>query len=215
MQPFGNRLDDHFGAGEALSVGKFLPVVDDVDSKAHIAGDSREVMAHVSSTNDEQPRRGCQRVDMHVHASTANQSVLLREVVVQLVMEQLRASGRQGLPGFPEGSVFVAPTTDRSERAAIGPHQHLRARSLRRRALRAHDRHQRDAFASRQRVRRGRQQFFVQTSTSIFAFCFNDWMKASAFCCFCCSARKSLIRALTCSNGTVDAGRCSVTLMMW
>ena len=31
---------------------------------------------------------GVERIDVHVHASTANEAVLLGEVVVQLVMDQ-------------------------------------------------------------------------------------------------------------------------------
>ena len=39
--------------------------------------------------------------------------------------------------------------------------------------LRAHDGHQRDRLAALERVRRRREDLFVQTRTSIFAFCFS------------------------------------------
>ena len=48
MQPLGDRFDDHlFCAGKAFGVGELLAVVDDVDAKAQLAGEAREVPADV------------------------------------------------------------------------------------------------------------------------------------------------------------------------
>ena len=89
-------------------------------------------------------------------------------------MQEQRTSRRERLAGLPECIVLVAPAADRAEGTAIGPHQHLRARPLRRGALRADDRHERDGVATRERLGRCGEEFLVQTSTSIFAFCFSD-----------------------------------------
>ena len=55
-----------------------------------VGGDARQVIADVPGADDEEPRRRRERIDVHVHAASADESVLLREVVVQLVVEQRR-----------------------------------------------------------------------------------------------------------------------------
>ena len=58
MQPFGDRRRRRLlGAGEALGVGEFLAIVDDVDAEAGVGGDSRQMPADVAGADDEEPRR--------------------------------------------------------------------------------------------------------------------------------------------------------------
>ena len=76
---------------------------------------------------------------------------------------------RDRLARLPERVVLVAAAADGADRAAVGEHQHLRAGALRRRSLRAHDRHERDRLAALERVGGGGKDLLVQTSTSIFA----------------------------------------------
>ena len=49
-----------------------------------------EMPADVAGADDVEVRRGRERIDVHVHLASADQPVLLREVVVQLVVEQRR-----------------------------------------------------------------------------------------------------------------------------
>ena len=134
---------------------------------------------------------------MHVHAPSADQAILLREIIVELEVEKLLLPGRDGFARFPERVVFVAAPPMVPTVLPSRPDEHLCAGALRRRSLRTDDRDERHAVTTRERFGSRSQDLFVQTSTSILAFCFKDWMKASAFFCFCCSARKSLIRTLT------------------
>ena len=58
-------------------------------------------------------------------------------------------------------------------RAAVGEDEHLRAGALRRRPCERTIVTSATLLAARERVRGGREDFFVQTSTSIFAFFFS------------------------------------------
>ena len=104
MQPVGDRLDDDLvGAGKALAVREFLAVVDDVHAEVDLVGEAREVPADVTGADDVQARRGLERIDVDVHLPSADEAVLLREVVVELEVherlaarvERLRAPSRQ------------------------------------------------------------------------------------------------------------------------
>ncbi len=89
MQPFGNRLDDdRVSRRESLRVRELLAVVDDVDAKAAVDRRVRQVPADVSGANDVEARRGREGIDVDVHLTSADETVLLREIVVQFVVEE-------------------------------------------------------------------------------------------------------------------------------
>ena len=147
-------------------------------------GEPGQVPADVARADDVEVRRWRERIDVDVHLSTADQAVLLREVVVEVVVEQRAAAGRDGFARLPERVVLVAAAANRADRAAVGEDEHLGARPLRRRSVRAHDRDERGRLAPRERVGGCGEDFFVQIRTSIFDFCFRLAMNASAFSCF-------------------------------
>ena len=121
---------------------------------------------------------------MDVHLPTADEAVLLSEIVVEIVVEQRAPAGRDGFAGLPEGVVLVAPAANRADRAPVGEDEHLGARPLRRRSVGAHDRDERGRLAPRQRVGCCGEDLLVHIRTSILDFCFRLAMKASAFSCF-------------------------------
>ena len=129
--------------------------------------------ADVAGADDVEMRGGCERIDVDVHLPAADEAVLLREVVVEVVVEQRAAAGRDRFARLPEGVVLVAAAADRADRAAVGEDEHLRAGPLRRRAVGADDRHERGGFAARERVGGRGEDLLVQIRTSILDFCFS------------------------------------------
>ncbi len=122
----------------------------------------------VAGADDVEVWRGEERIDVDVHPAAADQAVLLREIVVQLVVDDLRAAIVQGEPGLADRVVLVAAATDRSHDATVREDQHLRAGALRSGPLGANDGHERGGFAALQCVGRCGQDVFVQKRTSIF-----------------------------------------------
>ena len=175
-------------AGKALAVRELLAVVDDVHAEVDLVGDAGEVPADVAGADDVEARRRLERIDVDVHLPSADEAVLLREVVVQLeVHEGLAARLRCASRAFEAGVVLVAAAADGADGPAVGVDQHLGAGPLRRRSARAHDGHERDRLAALERVSRRGEDFLVQMRTSILAFCLTCSMKACACCCFFCS----------------------------
>ena len=95
----------------------------------------RQVPADVAGADDVELRRRRERIDVDVHLPSADQAVLLREVVVELVVEQRAPAGRDGFARLPERVVLVAAAADRADRAAVGEDEHLGAGPLRRRSV--------------------------------------------------------------------------------
>ena len=118
---------------------------------------SAEVPADVAGADDVELRGRRERIDVDVHLSAADEAVLLREVVVQLVVEQRAAAGGDRLARLPERVVLVAAAADRADRAAVGEDQHLGAGALRRRAV-ARARPSRARPPRRARARRPRRR---------------------------------------------------------
>ena len=124
--------------------------------------------ADVAGADDVEVRRGEEGIDVDVHPAAADQPVLLREIVIQLVVDDLRAAIVQGEARLADRVVLVAAAADRADGAAVGEDEHLRAGALRRRPLGADDGHERGGFAALQCVGRRGQDVFVQKRTSIF-----------------------------------------------
>ena len=78
--------------------------------------------------------RRLDRLDVDAHLPAADQPGLLREVVVELVVHELRLARGDRLARLPERVVLVAPAADRADHAAVAEHEHLCADALRRRA---------------------------------------------------------------------------------
>ena len=216
VQPVGDRLDDDLVCvREALAVGELLAIVEDVGTEARVVGELHDVPGHVAGADDVEMGGRRQRIDVHVHLSSADEAVLLREVVVQVVVQEGPAPGVDGLARLPEGVVLVAAAADGAHRPSVGEHQHLGAGPLRCRSVGANDRHERGGITARQRLGGCRKDLLVQMRTSILHFCFRALMNSSAFCCFFCPERNCFTRSLTSPSGTVDGSLRSVTLMMW
>ena len=79
--------------GKRSRVGELLAVVDDVDAEADLVRDAREVKADVAGADDVELGRRLDRLDVDVHLAAADQPGLLREVVVELVVHELRPRG--------------------------------------------------------------------------------------------------------------------------
>ena len=79
--------------GEALAVGELLAIVDDVHPEADLVREPRQVEADVAGAEDVELGRRLDRLDVDVHLPAADQPGLLREVVVQLVVHELRLRG--------------------------------------------------------------------------------------------------------------------------
>ena len=86
MQPRRDRFDDDVCVREPFGVRELLAVIHDVNPEADVGRDPRELKTDVTGADDEQLGRWCERVDVYVHASAADQSVFLREVVTELVV---------------------------------------------------------------------------------------------------------------------------------
>ena len=89
-------------------------------------------------------------IDEDVHLPSADEALLLGEVVVQVVVGEGGAPGLEGQPGLAERILFVAAAADGAERAAVLEDEHPGADALRRRALRADDGDQRHRLAARE-----------------------------------------------------------------
>jgi hypothetical protein len=189
LEPRGDGSTTTSAAGEALGVGELLAVVDDDDPEARFGGRPREMPADVAGADDVE--RGCrfEGIDVDVHAAAADEAVLLREIVVQLVVEQGLAARGDRRARLEGRFVLVAAAADRADGAAIGVDEHLGARTLGRGALRADDGDQRDLLAALERPGSRGEDFFVQTRTSIFAFFLTSSMKACARACLASSVR--------------------------
>ena len=124
--------------------------------------------ADVAGADDVEVRSGQERIDVDVHPAAADQAVLLREVVVQLVVDDCERPSSRAEPRLADRVVLVAAAADRADGTAVREDEHLRAGALRRRPLGADDRHERGRFAALQCVGRRRQDVFVQKRTSIF-----------------------------------------------
>ena len=85
--------DDLGRVGKALGVRELLAIVDDVDAEADFVRQPREVEADVAGADDVQLGRRLDRLDVDVHLSAADEAGLLREVVGQLVVHELRPRG--------------------------------------------------------------------------------------------------------------------------
>ena len=68
---------------------------------------------------------------MDVHLPSADQAVLLREVVVELEVEERRRPDWMASRAFQNGLVLVATAADRADRPPVGEDQHFRAGALR------------------------------------------------------------------------------------
>ena len=77
--------------GKRSRVGELLAVVDDVHAEADLVRQPREVEADVAGADDVELGRRLDRLDVDVHLPAADQPGLLREVVVELVVHELRA----------------------------------------------------------------------------------------------------------------------------
>ena len=111
-----------------------------------------EVVTDVAGADHVQARRRFERLDVDLHLPAAHQTVFLGEVVVQVVLDELRLARLNRFLRLPERVVLVAAAADGADRAAVGKHQHLRAHALRRRPLGRHDRHERRVLAALERL---------------------------------------------------------------
>ena len=103
--------------------------------KPQSAAARAEMPADVAGADDVEPRRGRERIDVDVHLSTADEAVLLGEIVVELVVEQRLTARVDRVARLQAGVVLVAAAADRADDAAVGKDQHLGAGALRRRAV--------------------------------------------------------------------------------
>ena len=160
--PRGDVLDDDFdGVGKTFPVRKLLAVVDDVNAEADFVRDAREMKADVAGADDVELGRGFDGLDVDVHLAAANQTGFLREVVVQLVVDELRLARRDRFARLPERVVLVTAAADRADNAAVAEDEHLGADTLRRRPDGGHDRDERSRFAALERVGHGGEDFLV------------------------------------------------------
>ena len=89
MEPLGNRVDDHFlGVGEALRVRELLAVVEHVRAESDRVRETRQVIADMAGADDIQARRRFERFNVDLHLPAADQSVFLREVIVEVVLHE-------------------------------------------------------------------------------------------------------------------------------
>src|SRR5262245_32291357 len=116
--------------GEPAGVGELLAIVDDVHAEAGIRGSAGQMQTDVPAAYHVEARCGSERIDVHIHLSTANEAVFLREVVVQLVVEHRRASRGKGVTRLPERIVLIAAAADGANSTAVGKDEHLRAAAL-------------------------------------------------------------------------------------
>ncbi len=92
--------------------------------------EAAQVVSHVAGADHIETWSRFERLDVYLHLTAAYQTVLLSEVVVQVVFDQLRFPRLDRVLRFPERVVLVASAANRSDGAAIGKHHHLRADAL-------------------------------------------------------------------------------------
>ena len=126
-----------------------------------------EVIADVAGAEDVDRRRGFDRLDEHFHLAAAHQAGFFREVVVEIVFDGGRLARRQDLARLADRVVLVTAAADGADNAAVGEHQHLRADTLRRRAVRRHDRHQRRFFTARESLSQRGEDFVIHRRVSV------------------------------------------------
>ena len=143
---------DFLGVGEALLVGELFPVVEHVRAKTDRVRETAEVVTDMACADHIQARRRFERLDVDLHLSAAHQAILLGEVVVQVVLDQLRLPRLDRVLGLPERVVLVAAAANGADGAAIRKHDHLCADALGRRSLGRDDRHERGVFAALERL---------------------------------------------------------------
>ena len=132
-EPLRDVVDDDVDAlAESLRAGELLAIVDDVDPEADFVRQLRDEVADVPGAEDVDVRRRLHRLDEDFHLPSADEPGLLREVVVQLVLDVQRATVRDRLAGFPERVVLVTAAADRADRAAVRVDEHLGPNALRR-----------------------------------------------------------------------------------
>src|SRR3954471_20266589 len=153
--------DDLRGGRKTLGVGELLAIVHDMHAEADLFRDPREMETDVTGADDVELGRGLDGLDVDVHLAAADQPRLLGEVVVKLVMHQLRLARADRLACFAEGVVFVAPAADRADQAPIAEDEHLRADALWRRSGGRNDRHQCRRLAALERIGHGGKHFTV------------------------------------------------------
>ena len=103
--------------------------------KPDLVRQAREVEPDVAGADDVQLGRRLDRLDVDVHLPAADEPGLLREIVRQLVVHQLRPAVGDRLARLPEGVVLVAAAADRADHPPVGEHEHLGADALRRRSV--------------------------------------------------------------------------------
>ena len=153
--------------GKPLAVGELLAIVHDVHAEADLVRQPREMEADVAGADDVQLGRRLDRLDVDVHLPAADEPGLLREIVGQLVVHELRPPVGDRLARLPERVVLVAAAADRADDAAVGEDEHLRADPLRRRSGRRDDRDERRRLAALERVGDGGEDFLVHFSAII------------------------------------------------
>ena len=134
--------------GKRSRVGELLAIVDDVDAEADLVRQAREVEADVAGADDVELGRRLDRLDVDVHLSAADEPGLLREVVRQLVVDELRAC---------------------DGRSPRGPSRTRRSRSSRRRSCRRCGRRRRRASWRRPAAASSRCVETIVTSAAGFA----------------------------------------------
>ena len=146
-------------SGKRSRVRELLAVVEHVRAESDRVRETRQVIADVAGADDVQPRRRFERLDVDLHLPAAHEPVFLREVVVEVVLDQLRLARLDGFLRLPERVVLVAAAADGADRAAVGEDEHLRADALRRRAVGRHDGHERGVLAALERLRQRLEDF--------------------------------------------------------
>src|SRR5262249_34699937 len=106
-------------------------------------------------------RRRFNWLDVDAHLTAANETGLLCEVVVELIVDELRSSIEDRLARLAKGVVLIAPAADGSDQPSVPKHEHLRADALRRRTGRGHDSHQRRGLSAFERFGDGGEDLLV------------------------------------------------------
>jgi hypothetical protein len=122
---------------------------------------TRQVLTHMTRTNDIEVGRRLDRFDIDLHLSPANEAGLFRKIVGQIVTNELRLPGLKRLFRFPQSVILVTTAADGPDRATVGEHEHLGADTLRSGALGGHDRHQGGGFAPLERSKQRGQDFLI------------------------------------------------------
>src|SRR5262249_41113649 len=134
---------------------------DDVDAEADLVREAREMEADVAGADDVQLGRRLDRLDVDVHLSAADQPGLLREVVVELVVDELRPPAADRLARLAKRVVLVAAAADRADDPAVAEHEHLGPDPLRCGTGGRHDRDQRRRLSAFQGVSDGGEDLSV------------------------------------------------------